>query len=133
MEFRLAAINELSSIKMMYKKVVDNMCANGLEIWDDIYPVDFLENDIINKHLYILCQKQNDGVENIVSAMCLSNECLGEKAVQWMDNSAKAMYIDRFAVNVDYLRRGYGAAEGMYREHVYDDFYVEEYGYEIKV
>ncbi len=173
MEFRLASINELFDIKDMYRKVVENMRANSIEIWNDIYPVDFLENDIKNNHLYILCEKQNNGVEKIIAAMCLSQECMGENEVEWIDNNAQAMYIDRFAVNVDYLRQGFGGmalkyamevasssgldylrffvvytnipavnlylksgftqAKGMYKEHVYDDFYVEEYGYEIKV
>lgn len=42
MEFRLAVLNDLVQIKDMYRQIVKSMNENNIQIWDDIYPCDFL-------------------------------------------------------------------------------------------
>lgn len=56
------------------------------------------------KRLYIL-------VENniILAAFSLCESCLGETCFQWKNQDAKALYLDRFGVNIDYLRKGIGS------------------------
>lgn len=39
--------------------------------------------------------------------LCESNE--GESYINWQQPHAKALYLERFAVNVDYLRQGMGS------------------------
>lgn len=77
------------------------MNEQNIQIWDDIYPCEFFEEDIKNNQLYTLLNN-----EEIVSAFVLSNTNLGETAVEWNDKNAKAVYIDRLGVNVKYSRQG---------------------------
>lgn len=77
------------------------MNEQNIQIWDDIYPCEFFEEDIKNNQLYILLNN-----EEIVSAFVLSNTNSGETAVEWNDKHAKAVYIDRLGVNVKYSRQG---------------------------
>lgn len=104
MDFRLAAMQDLSRLKDMYKQIVKNMNEHGIQIWDDIYPCEFFEEDIKNNQLYVLL---NNG--EIISAFVLCDTNPGEKAVQWRDNHAKALYIDRLGVAVKDSKKGIGS------------------------
>ena len=104
MDFRLAAIDDLQQIKIVYKEIIKSMDDNQIQIWDDIYPCDFFEEDIKNNRLYILMNNNE-----IVSAFVLCDKNAGEKSVEWKCDCCKALYLDRFGVNVNYLRKGIGS------------------------
>ena len=80
------------------------MDENGIQIWDDIYPCEFLEDDIKNNRLYLLTNKNE-----IISAFALCDINTGENAVEWKDKYAKAMYIDRLGVNMKHSKKGIGS------------------------
>ena len=101
MEFRLAVMQDLEQLKDIYKEIVKNMNENGIQIWDNIYPCEFFEEDIRNNRLYILI---ND--REIISAFALYDTNIGENAVEWNDKKAKAMYIDRLGVNIKHFKKG---------------------------
>ena len=103
MKLRLANISDLPKLKNIFRKIVDNMNKSNIPIWDEIYPCEFLANDIKNSCLYVL-EKNND----IVSAFALNSTHSGEPYVKWKNTQAKVLYIDRLGVNVDYLRKGIG-------------------------
>jgi ribosomal protein S18 acetylase RimI-like enzyme len=103
MNLRLAEKNDLPQLKTIYKQIIENMNKNNIQIWDEIYPCEFFQDDIENKRLYILT-KDND----IAAAFALCDSNSGEAHLQWKDINAKAFYIDRFGVNVNYLRKGIG-------------------------
>jgi GNAT superfamily N-acetyltransferase len=100
-KFRLAEYQDLAQLKKMYEQIIKNMNENGIKIWDDIYPCEFFEDDIKSKRLYILIDNQE-----IISAFALCDENRGEKLVKWEDGNAKSLYLDRFAVNVNYSKKG---------------------------
>lgn len=104
MDFRQAVMQDLPQLKDMYKRIMKDMNEQNIQIWDDIYPCEFFEDDIKNNQLYILL---NNG--EIVSAFVLSDTNSGETAVEWNNNHAKAVYIDRLGVNVKYSRKGIGS------------------------
>lgn len=104
MEFRLADKKDLPQLKSMYKKIIDQMNKNNIEIWDDVYPCELFEKDIEAHSLYVLLDQ-----ETIVAAFVLSESNDGEKAMTWANKHEKAFYIDRFGVSVDYLRKGIGS------------------------
>ena len=104
MNFRSAVMQDLPRLKTMYQRIVKNMEKQGIFIWDDIYPSDFFAEDIEKQRLYVLTDH-----EEIISAFALCDTNAGEKAVQWQENSAKALYIDRLGVNVQYAKRGIGS------------------------
>lgn len=105
MDLRLAKKADLPELKSMYKKLIDNMNKNGIEIWDDIYPCEFLAEDIEENRLYVSVNE-----DEIVSAFALCNTNSGAEYVEWEDKRASALYLDRLAVNVDYLRKGIAGA-----------------------
>lgn len=104
MSIRLAKNDDLSFLKVMYQKIVENMEQNHISIWDEVYPSEFLKEDIDREQLYIL---EDEGRIKAAFALCESNE--GARCVKWPLRNAKACYIDRFGVNVDYLRQGIGS------------------------
>ena len=105
MDLRLAVMDDLSRIKSMYKEIIANMSTNNISIWDDIYPCEFFEDDIKNNQLYVLLDEDNE----IVSAFALSYSNNGSDSVKWKDKNARALYIDRLGVNVNYSRKGIGS------------------------
>ena len=101
--FRAAAMQDLPQIKTVYRKIVHHMNAQRIEIWDERYPCDFLEEDIRNGRLYLLLHRLD-----IVSAFALCGENAGAAHIDWEHSGAKALYLDRFAVNVRYMGKGIG-------------------------
>ena len=104
MEFRLAVMQDLPQLKAVYRQIVDHMNAQGIQIWDDIYPTEFFREDIEKRRLYLLTD-----YKKIVSAFALCDTNAGEKAVQWKEDSAEALYIDRLGVDIHYAKRGIGS------------------------
>lgn len=99
--FRLAVMQDLPRLKDMYKRIVKNMEEQGIPVWDDVYPTEFLAEDIEKQRLYVLL---DDG--EIVSAFALCDTNAGENVVQWKDESAKALYLDQLGVDVRYAKKG---------------------------
>lgn len=105
MDLRLANISDLPKLKDVYRKIIDNMKLNNISIWDEIYPCEFFSDDIENNRLYLLVGENDD----IVAAFALCESNAGESYVKWQNAADKALYLDRFGVNVDYLGRGIGS------------------------
>lgn len=103
MNIRLATINDLHQLKMIYKNIIANMNKNHVQIWDDIYPCEFFQEDIEKKRLYLLTED-----DHIAAAFALSESNDGENYVKWKEAKAKAFYIDRLGVNVEFARQGIG-------------------------
>lgn len=104
MDFGLAVMQDLEQLKDVYREIIKNMNEKGIQIWDDIYPCEFFEEDIKNNRLYIL--KDNS---EIISAFALCGVSTGENAVEWKNKYAKAMYIDRLGVNIKHSKKGIGS------------------------
>ncbi len=104
MKLRLATMNDLSQIKAMYEKIVDSMYKDNIRIWDEIYPCEFLHDDIETGRLYVL--EENDG---IASAFALCDSHVGANCMKWERALDKALYIDRLGVNVNCTRKGIGS------------------------
>jgi len=103
MEFRLANMGDLDELKDMYRQIVKNMNDNHIQIWDDIYPCEFFENDIRDCQMYVLIDENK-----IISAFVLSVTNAGANGVQWNKTSGKSLYLDRLGVNVKYGKKGIG-------------------------
>ena len=104
MNFRLAEEKDLESIKNVFREIVADMYAHGLEIWDDVFPVEFFAGDIENSCLYIL-----EDESAIVSAFSFHENAEGESCVRWNFPAKKVFYLGRFGVNVQYRHRGLAA------------------------
>lgn len=104
MVFRLAEMNDLPCVKRVFTDIIRHMNENDICIWDDIFPCEFFEGDINNSRLYVL----TDGQE-IVSACALLENCAGSDEIEWHETDCRALYLNRFGVNRNFLRRGIGA------------------------
>ena len=104
MNFRIASMGDLPAIKAVYRQIVRRMEEDQIQIWDDIYPCEFFEEDIRRERLYIM----REGTE-IVSAFALCESGPGDEGVEWESPCARALYLDRLGVNVDFRGRGAGA------------------------
>ena len=82
--FRAAAMQDLPQIKTVYRKIVHHMNTQRIEIWDERYPCDFLEEDIRNGRLYLLLHRLD-----IVSAFALCGENAGAAHIDWEHSGAK--------------------------------------------
>lgn len=103
MECRLANLEDLEKLKEMYTGIVKNMEDNNIFIWDEIYPCEFLKQDIVEKRFYILIQE-----DEILSSFALCASHAGADQVQWRNPFAVSLYLDRFAVHVKYSHKGFG-------------------------
>lgn len=103
MAFRLAKMTDLPEIIVMYQELIKEMYRNGIEIWDEIYPCCCFEQDIQQKQLYILHEKNV-----IVAAFTLCQNNAGENSVKWENQDSTALYLDRLGVNVAYSGQGIG-------------------------
>ena len=103
MNYRLATKSDLKELKKMYINVTNNMITRKINNWDDVYPCEFLEQDIINKELYILTNHNE-----IISAFTLKNNHPNENDINWSNANANALYLERFCVNVKYQNKGIG-------------------------
>ena len=103
MNFRLATMDDLPQLKKVYKKIIENMNKNNIYIWDEIYPCELFRDDIENNCLYVLTENNE-----IASAFVLCDSNVGSDSVQWESKHDEALYMSRFGVNVDYLKRGVG-------------------------
>lgn len=105
MHLRLAEQRDLPRLKTMYEKIIDHMNKNDIRIWDEVYPCEFFKTDIEKKSLYLFAEG-----DDIAAAFVLCESNNGADHLQWKNVEAKALYIDRLGVNVDYSGRGIGGA-----------------------
>ncbi|MFI3307553.1 MAG: GNAT family N-acetyltransferase [Mycoplasmatota bacterium] len=105
METRLAKNSDLPNLKIMYKKIVENMNNNNINIWDEYYPYELFSEDIEKNSLYLLVNNNE-----IMAAFALNELYSNEQNLKWSIPEEKAVYINRVGVNVDYLKCGIGSA-----------------------
>lgn len=101
MKIRLAKISDLEKLKSVFTAITNDMREKCGEIWNDYYPCELFENDIKDKALYIAEEKGE-----ILSAFALYTVNIAEGFIDWADKNAKALYVDRFGVNVGFQRKG---------------------------
>lgn len=103
MEFRLARMDGLPRIQAAFEGIVQDMNRRGIDIWDEVYPCAFFEEDIERRRLYVLLDR-----DQVASAFALCEGNEGEGSLGWENPGAKALYFDRFGVNASYAGRGTG-------------------------
>lgn len=104
MELRIATPEDLPQLKAMYREIVRQMEQSGLAVWDEVYPCEFLGEDIAGGRLYVLTRQ---GETAAAFALCAG--CEGARHVQWQEPQAPALYLDRLGVNVACQRQGAGS------------------------
>lgn len=103
MIFRHATYIDLPALKLLYRDAIAKMEAEGVHIWDDVYPAEFLHKDIDRNQLYLLAEE-----ERIAGVFALREGHLAGTLLPWEQPQAAAIYLERFVVSPDFLRRGIG-------------------------
>lgn len=104
MIFRIADMNDLYQLKMVYSDIVNHMYENNIKIWDEVYPTAYFNEDIKNQRLYVL-----EDHDTILSAFALSDRHSGENHIKWPGKGCKALYLDRLGVHINYTGMGIGS------------------------
>lgn len=100
--FRLAQTQDLPDVADMYRAVVAHMLAQSLAVWDEVYPVCCLAEDIARQQLYLL---RTEAAVYAAFALCPAHA--GVEQIGWTQ-TAHAFYLDRFAVHPGQQGRGLG-------------------------
>ena len=103
MIFRHAVYDDLPALKQVYRDAIAKMEAEGVHIWDDVYPAEFLYKDIDRRQLYLL-----EEAGEIAGVFALREGHLAGTLLPWERPRARAIYLERFVVSVSFLRRGIG-------------------------
>ena len=104
MVLQLAAMGDLPQLLSMYREIVDQMMRSGLRIWDEVYPCQLIEEDIVQRRLYLASLEGE-----IAAAFALCEDSPAGAALGWAEAGARALYIDRLAVKRSYARQGVGS------------------------
>lgn len=97
-------MSDLASIRHMYWDMVEEMKRCRMQIWDDVYPCEYLEKDIAGGCFYII--EENGKIQG---GFALCDSASGEDEVKWGSPSQKAFYIDRLGVCVNSRGKGIGS------------------------
>ncbi len=103
MELKIAKKQDLPTLEVMFKGIVEGMYKNGIKIWNEFYPYEEFIGDIENQNLYLITD-----ADEIVAAFGVYNTAGGQDCFEWKDKNAKAVYLGRVGVNVKFLGRGIG-------------------------
>lgn len=103
MLFRLATKEDLNDIKSVYLRIMEDIKDINLCMWDEDYPISCFDEDINNKSLHILTDGKT--IAGAV-AICECGEC--DEKMRWKEIGAKALYLFRLGVNVNYKGKGIG-------------------------
>lgn len=114
MQVKLVTNKDLAKVKDFYQAATAKMRAEGICLWDDMYPLAFLACDVENEELYCL-QDDNE----ILAAFALCKKGQGTEAIKWSPerDDERILYLYRFAVSAQYKRIGLG---GKALEYIFD-------------
>lgn len=100
-QVRLATTEDLPVIIDMYRQVVHQMTQSGLSIWDEVYPIICLPDDILRGQMYTMFLG-----DQLVGAFVLSTTPKDDGQIEWLIDTDQAVYLDRLAVHPAYSRQG---------------------------
>ena len=89
MKIVVAKLEDLNSIKEIYKKIIKNMYDNDIKIWNEYYPNEVFESDIEQGNLYLLKEDNN-----ILGAFVLYEHKNLEEGLEWADCKAKSYLLN---------------------------------------
>ncbi len=104
MNLRLATEKDLPEISRLFSAITKKLDSENICIWDEIYPDCAFPDDIKRKSLFVLGED-----EKLVSAFALCEPMEDEGSIVWENPEAKGVYLFRFGVAPDCLKKGIGA------------------------
>jgi ribosomal protein S18 acetylase RimI-like enzyme len=115
MEIRKGNVVDIEKIMEIISCAIDDMEAEEIYQWDDIYPNEkVIRNDINEGNLYIYIE------ENSIKAFITLNELQDQEyeSISWKVNEGKNLIIHRLCVSPKYKGKGIATALIKYAEQV---------------
>lgn len=103
-QFRAACTEDLPQLYTMYQNIIRRLDEEKIQIWDDVYPCMCFQDDIAQGYMHVL---EEDG--EIAAAFALCPTDAGSEYMNWENNAAPALYLERLGVDVRHLRKGLGS------------------------
>jgi len=103
MEFRLAENKDLPRLQEIYRELVHDLDSQGIQIWDEAYPMEFFRIDMEKQRLWLL---EQDGEPLGALALCKTDP--GKKFIHWPRPEAPALYLARLGVALAHRGKGLG-------------------------
>ncbi len=103
MNLRQATVKDLPELKTLFARITAYLDEKDISIWDDIYPDCAFPDDIKRESLFVL----EEG-DRLISAFALCNPQEDEGTIRWENPDAKGIYLFRFGVAPDCLKKGIG-------------------------
>lgn len=103
MNIRLSTVKDNEKILEMYRGISKVLNDQGIFIYDDHFPGTFILQDIESSNSYVV-----EIDDKIVASFSFYDSSIGASSIEWIDNDAKAFYIARVIVDVNYSSQGIG-------------------------
>lgn len=105
MTIRKASIEDIPDILAITKACALHMINNGIFQWNENYPnASIFNKDIQHEALYVLVNDHLEVIGSIVLSELMDEEY---KAVKWLTNNEKNLYIHRLAIHPKEQGKGY--------------------------
>jgi ribosomal protein S18 acetylase RimI-like enzyme len=104
LNIRLAHIEDLDNINLLFKRVVDDIHdVKKINMWNTEYPFCEFEKDIKNQNMYVI---ENDN--KIIGSFALTTFDDPEyHVINWTSNDKKWFYINRLVIHPNEQGKGY--------------------------
>jgi len=129
MEIVQANIEHLEEVQELVRYAIEDMIANGIYHWNEVYPpMDIFREDIEKGILYIALER-----EMIVGIVVLTHEMDPEYVdVEWEDRDGKPLVVHRLTVHPDHQRKGVASrlfefSEEFGRKHGFTSLRLDTY------
>lgn len=104
MTLRLATMEDFTVVYEMFREIVASMEQQGLNVWNEVYPLSYLEEDIRQGQLYLVSDAQH-----IVAAFALFSIHEWGHCIEWKSSPEESMYLSRVGVRVECMGQGIGS------------------------
>ncbi len=103
MKLRLATEKDLPEISRLFASITRKLDSENICIWDEVYPDCAFPDDIKRESLFVL-EEDN----RLISAFALCPPQEDEGSIVWENSTEKGVYLFRFGVAPDCLKKGIG-------------------------
>ncbi len=103
MNLRHATEKDLPALHTLFTDITRKLDSEGICIWDEIYPDCAFPVDIKRESLFVL---EENG--RLISAFALCEPQKDEGSIVWENPVANGIYLFRFGVSPDFLKKGIG-------------------------
>lgn len=100
---RLAAAADLGALRALFRGITARLAADGIGIWNEVYPGCCFLDDIENERLYVLTKRGQ-----LMGAFALCPPPQEPPFPAWTRQKGASLYLERLGVSIECRGKGYG-------------------------